>query len=238
MRCRELTETVGEVARVAEYVVTRPRLQTAAEVMAALIAPARPCRPTNRPAPEDRARAFGEVARLDEPRILSRQVNWALTDLMLEHPEILLMREDVGRWAGVYGVTQKLQARFGLDRIVGTLLDDQLTLGLGLGPGQNDLLHPMVVRIAGLGYRKGFGGTSTTAIPWPSCATFLILACPSIGADAARMHSARARGAARHYCFSSRSRFTRCAIYMSLATLAGWRGIRRRVNASRWAASA
>ena len=44
---------------------------------------------------------------------MSKLINWALTDLMLTHPEIALMGEDVGRKGGVYGVTQKLIRRFG-----------------------------------------------------------------------------------------------------------------------------
>ena len=35
-------------------------------------------------------------------------LNWALTDLMLEHREIALMGEDIGPKGGVYGVTLKL----------------------------------------------------------------------------------------------------------------------------------
>jgi 2-oxoisovalerate dehydrogenase E1 component len=216
-------ETVDRVASVAEEVVTRPRLQTAAQVMASLVPPARTCQPTNGPSPEDRARAFGDLKALDEPQILSRHVNWALTDLMLEHPEILVMGEDVGRKGGVYGVTQKLQARFGADRVVDTLLDEQSILGLGLGLGQNGFIpipeiqflaylhnaedqlrgeaatlpffsngqyaNPMVVRIAGLGYQKGFGGHfhNDNSVAVLRDIPGLILACPSTGADAARM---------------------------------------------------
>ncbi|SDY68121.1 thiamine pyrophosphate-dependent enzyme [Citreimonas salinaria] len=216
-------DTVADVARIADEVVTRPRLGDAAEVMAAIIPPARACRPTNGPAPEDRARAFGDLSALDDPQILSRHVNWALTDLMLEHPEILVMGEDVGRKGGVYGVTQKLQARFGPDRVIDTLLDEQSILGLGLGLGQNGFLpipeiqflaylhnaedqlrgeaatlpffsngqyaNPMVVRIAGLGYQKGFGGHfhNDNSVAVLRDIPGLILACPSTGADAARM---------------------------------------------------
>jgi 2-oxoisovalerate dehydrogenase E1 component len=68
---------------------------------------------------------------MDEPQIMSRLINWALTDLMLAHPEIVMMGEDVGRKGGVYGVTQKLTARFGPDRMIDTLLDEQSILGLG-----------------------------------------------------------------------------------------------------------
>ena len=42
--------------------------------------------PTNGPTPEARAAAFGgDLKAMDEPQIMSRLINWALTDLMLEH---------------------------------------------------------------------------------------------------------------------------------------------------------
>jgi pyruvate/2-oxoglutarate/acetoin dehydrogenase E1 component len=37
---------------------------------------------------------------MDEPQIMSRIINWALTDLMLTHREIVMMGEDVGRKGG------------------------------------------------------------------------------------------------------------------------------------------
>ena len=111
---------------------------------------------------------------------------------MLEHGEIVMMGEDVGAKGGVYGVTQKLIDRFGPDRMIDTLLDEQSILGLAIGMGHNGFIpmpeiqflaylhnaedqlrgeaatlsffsngqftNPMVMRIAGLGYQKGFGG--------------------------------------------------------------------------------
>ncbi|MDA0961356.1 MAG: thiamine pyrophosphate-dependent enzyme [Proteobacteria bacterium] len=217
-------ETNARVARVAAEAVTRPRLKTAAQVMASLIPPARPCRPTNGPAPEARAAAFGgDLKALDDPQPLSRILNFALTDLMLEHPEIVMMGEDVGRKGGVYGVTQKLWQRFGTDRMIDTLLDEQSILGLAIGMAQNGFVpmpeiqflaylhnaedqlrgeaatlpffsdgqytNPMVLRIAGLGYQKGFGGHfhNDNSVAVLRDIPGLILACPSTGADAARM---------------------------------------------------
>ena len=55
---------------------------------------------------------------MDQPQIMSRLINWALTDLMLTHKDIVMMGEDVGRKGGVYGVTQKLHQRFGPDRML------------------------------------------------------------------------------------------------------------------------
>lgn len=217
-------KTNARVARIAEEVVTRPRLKTAPEVMKSLIPPARPCAPTNGPSAERRAELFGsDLEAMEEPQIMSRLINWALTDLMLTHPEIVMMGEDVGRKGGVYGVTQKLQARFGSDRVIDTLLDEQSILGLAIGMAQNGYtpmpeiqflayLHnaedqirgeaatlsffsngqytnPMVMRIAGLGYQKGFGGHfhNDNSVAVLRDIPGVILAVPSNGADAARM---------------------------------------------------
>ena len=218
------TETQDRVTRVADRAVTRPRLKSAADVMASLIPPPRRCRPDNGPGTDTRAAAFGpELAPRAEPQPMSKLINWALTDLMLEHREIALMGEDVGRKGGVYGVTQRLQARFGPDRVIDTLLDEQSILGLGIGMAQNGFLpipeiqflaylhnaedqirgeaatlpffsngqytNPMVLRIAGLGYQKGFGGHfhNDNSLAVLRDIPGLILACPSNGADAAMM---------------------------------------------------
>ncbi|MFO1175906.1 MAG: thiamine pyrophosphate-dependent enzyme [Paracoccaceae bacterium] len=217
-------ETNARVQRVAAEAVTRPRLKTAAEVMASLIPPKRACKPTNGPTAEARATAFGaDMKQMDEPQIMSRLINWALTDLMLAHGEIVMMGEDVGRKGGVYGVTQKLFARFGQDRMIDTLLDEQSILGLAIGMAQNGFVpmpeiqflaylhnaedqirgeaatlsffsngqytNPMVLRIAGLGYQKGFGGHfhNDNSVAVLRDIPGVILAVPSNGADAAKM---------------------------------------------------
>ncbi len=218
------TQTLARTAAIAAEAVTRPHLQTAADVMAAIIPPVRACKPSNGPTPEARATAFGtDMKAMDEPQPMSRIINWALTDLMLTHGEIVMMGEDVGRKGGVYGVTQKLQARFGADRMIDTLLDEQSILGLAIGLAHNGFLpipeiqflaylhnaedqlrgeaatlsffsngqytNPMVLRIAGLGYQKGFGGHfhNDNSVAVLRDIPGLILACPSNGADAAMM---------------------------------------------------
>lgn len=218
------SDTRARVARIADEIVTRPKLKSASQVMASLIPPTRSCKPTERPSAEARALAFGsDMKAMAEPQIMSKLINWALSDLMLEHREIVLMGEDVGRKGGVYGVTQKLHQRFGSDRTIDTLLDEQSILGLGIGMAQNGFLpipeiqflaylhnaedqlrgeaatlpffsngqftNPMVVRIAGLGYQKGFGGHfhNDNSVAVLRDIPGLILACPSHGADAAKM---------------------------------------------------
>lgn len=217
-------ETLDRVTAVAAEAVTRPRLRTSREVMASLVPPPRPCRPTNGPTPEARAAIFeADLKAMDDPQPMSRLINWTLSDLMLEHGEVTLMGEDVGRKGGVYGVTQKLQSRFGQDRVIDTLLDEQSILGLAIGLAHNGFLpvpeiqflaylhnaedqirgeaatlsffsngqyaNPMVLRIAGLGYQKGFGGHfhNDNSLAILRDIPGLVVACPSTGADAAMM---------------------------------------------------
>ena len=212
------------VERVAGEVVTRPRLKTAQDVMRSIVPPKRHCKQPNGPTLQERKDVFANDLRaMEEPQIMSRLINWALNDLMLRHNEIVVMGEDVGRKGGVYGVTQKLSARFGPARVIDTLLDEQSILGLGIGLAHNGFIpipeiqflaylhnaedqlrgeaatlpffsdgqytNPMVVRIAGLGYQKGFGGHfhNDNSVAVLRDIPGLILACPSNGADAAMM---------------------------------------------------
>jgi len=217
-------ETEARCTRVAAQAVKRPHLKTASDVVAPLIPPKRDCAPTNGPSPKDRAKVFGSDMRaMDEPQAMNRLINWALTDLMLEHGEIAVMGEDVGRKGGVYGVTQKLKTRFGADRVIDTLLDEQSILGLAIGMAHNGFIpvpeiqflaylhnaedqirgeaatlpffsngqytNPMVLRIAGLGYQRGFGGHfhNDNSLAVLRDIPGVIIACPSNGADAAMM---------------------------------------------------
>ncbi|WP_457647278.1 dehydrogenase E1 component subunit alpha/beta [Profundibacter sp.] len=217
-------ETEDRCTRVAAQAVKRPHLKTASDVVASLIPPKRRCAPTNGPSPQERAKVFGSDMRaMDEPQAMNRLINWALTDLMLEFGEIAVMGEDVGRKGGVYGVTQKLKTRFGADRVIDTLLDEQSILGLAIGMAHNGFIpmpeiqflaylhnaedqirgeaatlpffsngqytNPMVLRIAGLGYQRGFGGHfhNDNSLAVLRDIPGVIIACPSNGADAAMM---------------------------------------------------
>jgi 2-oxoisovalerate dehydrogenase E1 component len=217
------------VAEAAARAAQRPRLTTAAAVMAPL-APldadavhAEAARPAD---PAARLAGWGGAARLPEagsPRHLSLQINRALQDLMIKYPEMTLFGEDVARKGGVYTVTAGLAATFRGNRVFNTLLDETTILGMAQGAAYMGLLpfpeiqylayfhnacdqvrgeacslqffshgqwaNPMVIRIAGLAYQKGFGGhfhndnsfTALRDIPG------LIVACPARGDDAVGM---------------------------------------------------
>lgn len=210
--------------RVSAEAIKRPRLNDAKGVMASIVPPKRESKPTNGPSAEERSVVFGsDLKAMEQPQPMSRIINWALTDLMLEHGEIVCMGEDVGKKGGVYGVTQKLQNRFGPSRVIDSLLDEQSILGLAMGLAHNGFVpmpeiqflaylhnaedqirgeaatlsffsngqftNPMVVRIAGLGYQKGFGGHfhNDNSLGVLRDIPGVIVAVPSHGADAAKM---------------------------------------------------
>ena len=109
----DLYQDIGErVSRVAEQVITRPKLRNAAEVKASLIPPKRDLPPPPAVAEERRRRLFErDLRNMAEPQHMARLINWALTDLMAEQPNIVLAGEDIGPKGGVYNVTAKLSER-------------------------------------------------------------------------------------------------------------------------------
>jgi len=218
--------SVGErVARAADQVVKLPRLQTAKQVMASIVPPKRDCQTVVNASLEQRKVTFGaaEMRALGKPQNMAKMINFALTDLMLDHKEVVLAGEDVGRKGGVYGVTQRLQQRFGVNRVSDTLLDEQSILGLAIGMAHNGFVpiaeiqflaylhnaedqlrgeaatlsffsngqfsNPMVIRIAGLGYQRGFGGHfhNDNSLAVLRDIPGIIIACPSNGHDAVLM---------------------------------------------------
>ena len=216
--------TADRVASIAGNVIKLPRLSTAKEVMKSIIPPKRLCELSNGPSEKERADLFArDLNAMETPQIMSRLINWALKDLMLEHDEIVMMGQDIGVKGGVYGVTRGLHDKFGARRMIDTLLDEQSILGLSIGLAHNgytpipeiqflayyhnaedqirgeaatlsffsngQFTNPMVIRIAGLGYQKGFGGHfhNDNSLAVLRDVPGVILACPSNGADAAKM---------------------------------------------------
>ncbi|MFD1508221.1 dehydrogenase E1 component subunit alpha/beta [Lacimonas salitolerans] len=225
------TEVWENVQAQAARAVTRPKLQTASDVAAALIPPARDAARLNGPTPQDRAAMMGpsDLRALDEPQPMNKLLNLGLADLMLATPGLVMAGEDIGRKGGVYGITKGLQARFGPGRVIDSLLDEQSILGLAIGMAQQGFIpmpeiqflaylhnaedqlrgeaatlpffsngqydNPMVLRIAGLGYQKGFGGHfhNDNSLAVLRDIPGIVIGCPSTGADAVAMHRAAVR---------------------------------------------
>ena len=217
-------DTESRIVQVAKDVIDRPRLSSPEEVMESLI-------PETIRAPqgtdisvEQRNKLFAhEKHNLDKKQHLAKLINWTLLDLMAKYENIVMLGEDIARKGGVYNVTSKLCEKFGKNRVLNTLLDEQSILGGAIGLAHNGFLpipeiqflayvhnaedqirgeaatlsffsnkqytNPMVIRIAGLAYQRGFGGHFHND---NSFAVFrdipgLVLACPSNGKDAVQM---------------------------------------------------
>ena len=215
----------AEIATRVDEAVGGPKLETATDVMASIVPPPRWSEPSLLPTDQQRTATFGAIERraMREPQHLAKLLNWAIADEMLRHRDIVVAGEDVGAKGGVYGVTQRLQKRFGRHRVIDTILDEQSILGMGIGLAHNGFVpvveiqflaylhnaedqlrgeaatlpffssgqftNPMIVRIAGLGYQRGFGGHfhNDNSLAVLRDIPGLVIACPSNGVDAVHM---------------------------------------------------
>ena len=215
----------AEIATRVDEAVGGPKLKTATDVMASIVPPPRWSEPSLLPTDQQRTATFGAIERqaMHEPQHLAKLLNWAIADEMLRHRDIVVAGEDVGAKGGVYGVTQRLQKRFGRHRVIDTILDEQSILGMGIGLAHNGFVpvveiqflaylhnaedqlrgeaatlpffssgqftNPMIVRIAGLGYQRGFGGHfhNDNSLAVLRDIPGLVIACPSNGVDAVHM---------------------------------------------------
>ena len=139
--------TRERAAAAAEEAARRPQLTSLEEIIAPL-APydeARTRSAAEAPVEsEQRRKLFGEArpeqARAPGRRTLAALINAALADEMLRDPSVIVFGEDVGKKGGVYGVTQRLQERFGRARVFDTLLDETTILGVAQGAAHVGLL--------------------------------------------------------------------------------------------------
>lgn len=208
------------IARIAEQAAQRPKLETAEQVMASIVPPARDIALPPPVQGSERTQLFAwDKHNAGKPQHLAKLINLALHDLMAQYPNTVLCGEDIGKKGGVYHVTQHLFEAFGPNRVINTLLDEQSILGLAIGMAQQGLIpipeiqflayvhnaedqirgeaatlsffsngqytNPMVIRIAGLAYQRGFGGHFHND---NSFAVFrdipgVIVVCPSNGRD-------------------------------------------------------
>ena len=121
--------------------ISLPRMMSAEEVMASLLPNSSKKKSVPSPTEPQRQACFAVAySLLAKKRTLCQHINFALTDLMLTYPNMLLFGEDVGKKGGVYRVTADLQSRFGLRRVFDTLLDETTILGTAIGLAHNGFI--------------------------------------------------------------------------------------------------
>ncbi|MGE0434054.1 MAG: thiamine pyrophosphate-dependent enzyme [Planctomycetota bacterium] len=131
--------TREQVMREADRAMTRPRLQTAEEVIRPLapIDAAAIAKEVARPVEGDRRERFWHDKKPedDKARHLAVLINRTLGDLLAKYPDAMIFGEDVSSKGGVYHVTADLKDRAKVGRVFDTLLDEQGILGLAIGAG-------------------------------------------------------------------------------------------------------
>lgn len=121
--------------------IRQPRMTSADQIMSSIV-PQKVKKPALAlPVESLRTKVFAAAyAQLNQKRNLCQQINFALTDLMLQYPNMLVFGEDVGKKGGVYRVTADLQARFGQRRVFDTILDETTILGTAIGLAHNGFI--------------------------------------------------------------------------------------------------
>ncbi len=118
-----------------------PKLVGSEMIMQALLPKKHPDRSYPLPKETRRAEVFGaNYHQLTMKRNLCQQINFALTDLLLQYPNMLVFGEDVAKKGGVYRVTADLLNRFGQRRVFDTILDETTILGTAIGMSHNGFL--------------------------------------------------------------------------------------------------
>lgn len=138
---QQLDRLVAQIARVAAVASSRPKLTTAAQVMAS-IAPLRQAVAVPAlPVAEARRQLFAfDQHNSGKKQHLAKLLNWALHDVLAQYNNTVVFGEDVGKKGGVYGVTQHLVHAFGSNRVINTLLDEQSILGMAIGLAQQGFI--------------------------------------------------------------------------------------------------
>lgn len=125
----------------ASKVITQPKMNNAKTIMAS-ITPRIIKKPVYAlPDELKRKTVFANAySQLAQKRNLCQQINFALTDLMAQYPNMLIFGEDVGQKGGVYRVTADLQVRFSQRRVFDTILDETTILGTAIGLAHNGFI--------------------------------------------------------------------------------------------------
>lgn len=121
--------------------IREPRMSSAEEIMTSIIPQIVKTEDFALPNEARRTKVFaGAYNQLSLKRNLCQHINFALTDLMMQYPNMLVFGEDVGKKGGVYRVTADLQTRFGQRRVFDTILDETTILGTAIGLAHNGFI--------------------------------------------------------------------------------------------------
>jgi len=131
----------NRVALEAIKIASRPKLQSAIEIMSSIIPSPERIDPPPFSIENHRLQVFGrDYENLKKKGTLASLLNLGLIDILLRYPNTLVFGEDVGAKGGVYNVTSGLREKFGIRRVFDSLLDEQTILGIAIGLAHNGFI--------------------------------------------------------------------------------------------------
>ncbi len=83
---------------------------------------------------------------------MASAINSALDAILTENPNSMVLGEDVGKDGGVFRVTDGLQAKHGLDRVIDTPLAESGIIGVSIGMALSGMLPIPEMQFAGFMY--------------------------------------------------------------------------------------
>jgi 2-oxoisovalerate dehydrogenase E1 component len=121
--------------------ISQPKMDSAEAIMASIVPKITEKQKYALPNEVTRSAVFASAyPQLKQKRNLCQHINFALTDLMMQYPNMVVFGEDVGKKGGVYRVTADLQFRFGKRRVFDTILDETTILGTAIGMAHNGFI--------------------------------------------------------------------------------------------------
>ncbi len=83
---------------------------------------------------------------------LAQALNQGLEQALAEHPELVILGEDVGRTGGVFRITDGLQRRFGPERVVDTPVAESGIVGMAFGMAVGGMRPVVEIQFMGFSY--------------------------------------------------------------------------------------
>ncbi len=83
---------------------------------------------------------------------LAQALNQGLEQALAEHPEVVILGEDVGRTGGVFRITDGLQRRFGPERVVDTPVAESGIVGMAFGMAVGGMRPVVEIQFMGFSY--------------------------------------------------------------------------------------
>ncbi len=146
---------------------------------------------------QDRPRRFPKpsaiaVAPVRDPIRFVDAIREGLTEAMLQHPELVLMGQDIAGYGGAFKVTDGLMDRFGADRVRNTPLCESAIIGTALGlslEGIKSMVEMQFADFVTSGFNQIVNNLAKLHYRWGQSADVVVRMPTGAGVGAGPFHS-------------------------------------------------